>query len=411
MKPRRSTGMRPRSNRPVFATMALLGLAAGLSLDPGAAHAQQGAGRPASAAPVSAAPPAPPVEPPARVAELPRMDIDTGFASVLMARERVVKGAPYCAEALHETVQPLTDGNRIVHQQSSQLCRDGEGRTRQEVDRQGRRVVYLKDPASGESWLLDPARKTARWLGRPVDVTASRDEAQRQREQAQRQRDYAERMREYAERMREKARQHTDALRERLRRGDSPAASDMPPSPPAEAAPVPPTPRPAPAPEAPPVPTASPLPPAPPRPVVIAPAGDLHNIRIIEIGAPDGAAIPTPPIPSAVGLSDERLAAAAGKAKVDTLPAREIEGLAVTGRRITNTIEAGKVGNERPILITTEVWTSPELQLTVSSVRKDPRSGEQNYQLKGIKRGEPDPALMKVPADYRRTGQPAPGKG
>ena len=44
--------------------------------------------------------------------------------------ERIVKGAPYCATAVHESVQPLADGNRIVHRQQSQLCRDGEGRTR-----------------------------------------------------------------------------------------------------------------------------------------------------------------------------------------------------------------------------------------------------------------------------------------
>jgi hypothetical protein len=43
-------------------------------------------------------------------------------------------GAPYCADALHESIRPLADGNRIVRTQLTRLCRDGAGRTRQEVD-------------------------------------------------------------------------------------------------------------------------------------------------------------------------------------------------------------------------------------------------------------------------------------
>ena len=80
------------------------------------------------------------------------------------AQERVVKGAPYCADALHESVQPLADGNRIVQRQVTRLCRDGEGRTRQEVDYDGRKRVYLRDPVAREAWMLDPERKTARLL-------------------------------------------------------------------------------------------------------------------------------------------------------------------------------------------------------------------------------------------------------
>jgi hypothetical protein len=86
-----------------------------------------------------------------------------------MAPQRVVKGAPYCADAVHETVQWLADGsggapNRIVRQQNTRLCRDGEGRTRQEVERGNRRLVYLHDPVARESWVLTPsARPRAAW--------------------------------------------------------------------------------------------------------------------------------------------------------------------------------------------------------------------------------------------------------
>ena len=59
---------------------------------------------------------------------------------------RIVKGAPYCADAMHETVQWLPDpagaaANRIVQRQTTRLCRDGEGRTRQEIEHNGRKLV------------------------------------------------------------------------------------------------------------------------------------------------------------------------------------------------------------------------------------------------------------------------------
>jgi hypothetical protein len=89
-----------------------------------------------------------------------------------------------------------------------------------------------------------------------------------------------------------------------------------------------------------------------------------------------------------------------GSGTVQPLPAKDLEGLRVNGERTSWVIEAGKVGNERPITITREVWTSPELMLTVSSRDFDPRSGEVNYRLQNVRRGEPDAALMKVPAEF-----------
>ena len=45
----------------------------------------------------------------------------------------LVKGAPYSADAVTETVQTLADGNRIVSKSTSTRYRDKEGRTRQEL--------------------------------------------------------------------------------------------------------------------------------------------------------------------------------------------------------------------------------------------------------------------------------------
>jgi hypothetical protein len=53
--------------------------------------------------------------------ELDEASVD--FAQGELGGERVVKGAPYCADAVHESIQTLADGNRIVRQQQTRLCR------------------------------------------------------------------------------------------------------------------------------------------------------------------------------------------------------------------------------------------------------------------------------------------------
>ena len=74
------------------------------------------------------------------------------------------------------------------------------------------------------------------------------------------------------------------------------------------------------------------------------------------------------------------------------------------GTQTTHTIPAGSIGNERPIVITSERWFSPELQLVVMARTSDPRSGETTYRLTNVKRGEPPADLFKVPSDYRMPG-------
>jgi len=78
-----------------------------------------------------------------------------------------------------------------------------------------------------------------------------------------------------------------------------------------------------------------------------------------------------------------------------------MEGVMVTGTRTTHTIPAGQIGNDRPLSIVTEVWTSPDLKTIVYSKRTDPRMGEQTFQLTNIVRSEPDESLFSVPADFK----------
>ena len=119
-------------------------------------------------------------------------------------------------------------------------------------------------------------------------------------------------------------------------------------------------------------------------------------------------AIPAPPVPPVPPLLLNLPLLPREGGTTTALVAREVDGLKLNGERTTWTIEAGKIGNEKPIVISREVWRSPELMLTVSSRDADPRQGEQNYRLEKIRRGEPDPALMKPPADFsegpRRNG-------
>jgi hypothetical protein len=87
-------------------------------------------------------------------------------------------------------------------------------------------------------------------------------------------------------------------------------------------------------------------------------------------------------------------------AKTDDLGTQVIQGVSAQGKRITRTISAGEQGNEKEIDIVTETWYSPDLQVIVMSKSSDPRFGESTYQLNGISRAEPDPALFTVPSDY-----------
>ena len=45
---------------------------------------------------------------------------------------RITTGAPYSAEAVNESLQVLSDGNRIARKTTTRVYRDSEGRTRRE---------------------------------------------------------------------------------------------------------------------------------------------------------------------------------------------------------------------------------------------------------------------------------------
>lgn len=250
--------------------------------------------------------------------------------------EDAVKGAPFTADAVTESTQTLSDGNRIVRNATTSLARDGEGRTRREQAVRARfsaggeppdvpgRIVTIADPVAGERYLLDPDKRTARTLPKMFI------------------------------------------------RHDGQGAPPPPPPPP-------------------PAPSAPPPPPPPPPPPGDAPARVVREMQVIA--APGGDVMQW--------SSDD--------VKVEELGTRDIEGVQATGTRRVVTIEAGAIGNEQPIQIVSERWYSPDLKTVVLTKRSDPRTGEHTYRLTNIVRGEPDPSLFQVPADYTVDTAPAPG--
>ena len=110
-------------------------------------------------------------------------------------------------------------------------------------------------------------------------------------------------------------------------------------------------------------------------------------------------------------------AEAKNETTTESLGTQTISGISTQGTRYTRTIPAGVMGNEKPIVIVTERWYSPDLQITVMTKRTDPRMGETVFQLTNIQKQVPAATLFQVPSDYtmqqergggRRNGPPPP---
>jgi hypothetical protein len=93
------------------------------------------------------------------------------------------------------------------------------------------------------------------------------------------------------------------------------------------------------------------------------------------------------------------------KSIVEKLGTQLMEGLLVTGRRTTLTIPAGWEGNDRPLVIVSEVWDSSDMGLRLLVKISDPRTGDTERRITNLSRTEPDPSLFRVPADYTMKGE------
>jgi len=85
----------------------------------------------------------------------------------------------------------------------------------------------------------------------------------------------------------------------------------------------------------------------------------------------------------------------------ENLADQMINGIHATGTRITTTIPSGKMGNDKPIVVTSERWYSPDLKATVMTKHDEPWAGELETQFTNVNVSEPDPSLFTVPSDYK----------
>jgi len=257
---------------------------------------------------------------------------------------KVVKGAPYSAEAVTESIQVLGDGNRIVNKFTSSVYRDSEGRTRREQTLKGLGVlgtgteplqtVFINDPVSGVTFSLDSRSRTAHkstpfkfeFTQKGGTVTAD-----------------------------------TEGRRFEFKVAPGGNAANMTVIAPLSA------------------------PPAAPGTRVA-----VTQTEHFSIGA--GAGASSYVFRKSGGPSPNEVKENLGK--------QMIEGVEAEGTKTTVTIPAGEIGNERPIEIVSERWYSPELQLVVMTRHSDPRSGETTYKLTNINRTEPAKSLFEVPSDY-----------
>ena len=91
----------------------------------------------------------------------------------------------------------------------------------------------------------------------------------------------------------------------------------------------------------------------------------------------------------------------------EQLGTKTINGLQAEGTRVTRTIAAGTIGNDKPIQVVTERWMSSDLQLPLTTTHTDPMMGTATTNLTNINRTAPDPSLFQIPSDYKtETGKP-----
>jgi len=95
----------------------------------------------------------------------------TYLSSDMPFESKSVKGAPYSAEAVSETTQILSDGNRITRKTTAQIYRDSEGRTRRDqtatplgpfaTAEESPQTVFINDPVAGINYVLNSRTRTA----------------------------------------------------------------------------------------------------------------------------------------------------------------------------------------------------------------------------------------------------------
>ena len=134
------------------------------------------------------------------------------------------------------------------------------------------------------------------------------------------------------------------------------------------------------------------------------------EVRVLSrsVARPAGAIFTNPapsalaPVPPMLGLppSPGQIHAGMGERSTENLGTKTIENFTVTGTRDTFTMAAGTMGNDRPIITTSEHWWSADLKMDLLTIFESPESGKYVRKIVNIRTGNPDPQVFQVPADF-----------
>jgi hypothetical protein len=128
-----------------------------------------------------------------------------------------------------------------------------------------------------------------------------------------------------------------------------------------------------------------------------------HEVRVT---------MPTPGLARGCGRSATSLVPMNGNATaavrrarptVEDLGTETIQGIEAHGRRTTTTTPVGALGNNEPLVNSTEIWTAiaPGLpNLIVREATDDPRMGKMSKELVSFSQSEPDSTVFQPPPDY-----------
>jgi hypothetical protein len=296
----------------------------------------------------------------------------TSLDGKAMLGSKTVKNAPYSAEIINERVQTLPDGNQIVKRTSQMAYRDSAGRTRTEVrDENGElRTITIFDAVEGSRLVLNPKTKSATKINIDRDL-AKHIEAVREKAKAA--------MKDGKATIIERGGPGEEIIIHRSEGGSPHGGQEV---------------------------------------------REEVNVKVIR---GEGAAVSDARVKSATtaitlngpggqmslqslgGELGDKLAPLgnlfqdrkwATKATTKELGTRDFDGVRAEGKLRSYVIPAGEIGNRNAITVSTETWTSPDLQMTVYSKHSDPRVGDTIYRLANVKRSEPTLALFAAPDGY-----------
>lgn len=279
------------------------------------------------------------------------------YSETIASSNKTLKGAPFSAEAVSESVQVLADGNRIVRRSTTKMHRDSEGRYRSEGSPAAGGVAgfyiggstTISDPVSGFRYVLFDHDKSARKS--PIAVALGAPGSN-----------------------------YTFVTKAAQAEVAAAGAAK-------QAAPI-----------------------ATVNGVIVQssdPARHAAGIAKMETEAALKSKLTTTVVTTSSPGEHPMIVHSGGtlttatSTESESLGTRDFHGVSAEGTRSVTKIAAGAIGNEREIEVVYEKWYSKDLQMIVYSKHSDPRYGDQTYSLTSLSRAEPDSSLFAIPADYK----------